>query len=124
MRSLDFGRYALSACVTVAMLAGCGSQAPIGAPGATPQRQAVGAYAERGKSWMLPEAKDEDLLYSGQDPVYVFSYPSGKAVGSLYTGAPTDGMCSDEKGDVFLTGQQGSSLTEYAHGGSQPVAYL
>ncbi|HXB82893.1 MAG TPA: hypothetical protein VNU22_06035 [Candidatus Acidoferrum sp.] len=34
MRSLDFSRYALSSCVAVAMLAGCGgSQPPIGAPG-------------------------------------------------------------------------------------------
>ncbi|MGP8100872.1 MAG: peptidase S8 [Candidatus Cybelea sp.] len=36
MKSLDFGRYALSSCVAAAMLAGCGgSQPPIGAPGLT-----------------------------------------------------------------------------------------
>jgi hypothetical protein len=38
MKSLDFSRYALSSCVAVAMLAGCGeSQPPIGAPGAMPR---------------------------------------------------------------------------------------
>jgi hypothetical protein len=39
------------------MLAGCGgSQTPIGALGAMPQRRAIATHAERGKSWMLPEA--------------------------------------------------------------------
>jgi hypothetical protein len=79
---------------------------------------------DRGRSWILPEAKGEDLLYSGQDPVYVFSYPSGKSVGSLSPGGPTDGLCSDAKGDVFLTSQLGGGLTEYAHGGSQPIGGL
>jgi hypothetical protein len=35
MKNVGFGHYAVSACVAVAMLAGCGgSQQPIGAPGA------------------------------------------------------------------------------------------
>jgi hypothetical protein len=107
------------------MLAGCGgSQPPIGPPGAMRQTSAIATRAERGKSWMLPEATSDDLLYSGRDPVYVFSYPSGKSVGNLDPGGPTDGLCSDEKGNVFLTSQTGSSLTEYAHGGSQPIGGL
>jgi hypothetical protein len=125
MRISSFGRYALTCCVAVAMLAGCSaSQQPIGAPGAMPQASAITTHADHGGSWMLPEAKSEDLLYSGSHTVYVFSYPSGKMVGSLDPGTPTNGLCSDNKGNVFLTGQQGSSLTEYAHGGSQPIAYL
>jgi hypothetical protein len=116
-------RYALS-CTAAAMLAACGgSQPPIGATDAMPQTSALAAHADRGTSWMLPEAKGDDLLYSGQDPVYVFSYPAGESVGSLSVGA-TNGLCSDGNGDVFLTSQRGSSLTEYAHGGSQPIAYL
>jgi hypothetical protein len=40
MRVSVFSRFALNACVSAATLAGCGgSQPPIGAPGATPQRQ-------------------------------------------------------------------------------------
>jgi hypothetical protein len=39
MKSLGLGRVALCICATAAMLAGCGgSQPPIGAPGAMPQR--------------------------------------------------------------------------------------
>ena len=40
MKSLDFGRYALCASMSIAMLAGCGgSQPPIGAPGAMQAKQ-------------------------------------------------------------------------------------
>ncbi len=61
-----------------ALLAGCGeSQSPIGAPGGMPQTSAIATHAERGKSWMLPEAKSEDLLYiSTFNGVTVYSYPS------------------------------------------------
>jgi hypothetical protein len=85
MRSLDFGRYALTSCVATAMLAGCGgSQPPIGAPGAMPQTAAITTRAERGTSWMLPEAKTDDLLYAsnqygyGPNGVFIFSYKRGK----------------------------------------------
>jgi hypothetical protein len=41
-----------------ALLAGCGgSQPPIDAPGAMAQTSAIATHADRGKSWMLPEAK-------------------------------------------------------------------
>ena len=64
MRSLDFSRYVLGSCAVAAMLAGCGgSQPPIGATGAMPQTSAVATHADRGKSWMLPEATSQDLLY-------------------------------------------------------------
>jgi hypothetical protein len=124
MKSLDFSRRELLCCVAAAMLAGCGgSQPPIGAPGTMPQALTIAAHAERGTSWMLPEAKSEDLLYSGGESVYVLSYPSGELVGILYS-ALTNGMCSDKNGDVFLTSPDGPSLTEYAHGGTQPIASL
>ncbi|MGA9017366.1 MAG: hypothetical protein WB438_00305 [Candidatus Cybelea sp.] len=65
MRSLDFMLYALSSCVAAAMLAGCGgSQPPIGAPGAMPQTSVIATHAGRGTSWILPEAKNEDLIYA------------------------------------------------------------
>ena len=37
MKGLDFGRRVFCACVVAALLAGCGAQPPIGAPGAIPQ---------------------------------------------------------------------------------------
>ena len=68
-----------------------GSQPPIGALGAMPQSHAAATatHAKRAGSWMLPEAKGDDLLYAAQwdGAVLVFSYPALKGVGEL-TGFP------------------------------------
>jgi len=56
------------------MLAACGGS-PTDAPGAMAQSRAIGQHGARGKSWMLPEAKSEDLV-SGFTT-------SGKLVGNL-----------------------------------------
>jgi hypothetical protein len=118
-----FRRYVLSRCAVAAMLAGCsGSQPPIGAPGAMPQTSTLATQAARGGSWMLPEAKSEDLLYVATgDNVYVLSYPHGKLIGSL--GIVGNNLCSDKQGDVFVpTGAY--EVVEYAHGGTSPIQTL
>jgi hypothetical protein len=58
MKSLDFGRYALSVGAAAAWLAGCGESQPIGAPGAIPQSRAIATRPERGGSWMLPGSEE------------------------------------------------------------------
>ena len=118
------------------MLAGCGeSQPPTDAPGVVLQSRATATHAERGGSWMLPEAGHDDLLYadaSGEnaDNVYVFSYPKGKLVGTI-TQSETQyqqGLCSDAKGHVFVTTlsttDDGGNVYEYAHGGTTPIETL
>jgi hypothetical protein len=59
MKISDLSRYPLGICAAVAMLAGCGSQTPIGAPGAMPQMQTnrqVGAQARGWQSSSSAEA--------------------------------------------------------------------
>jgi hypothetical protein len=56
-------RHALSISATAVLAACGGSRPPIGAPGAMPQTPASVAQADRGRSWMLPEASSKDLLY-------------------------------------------------------------
>src|SRR3984957_12031743 len=121
MRSLDFGRCALTSWVA-AMLTGCGAlQSPIGAPGAMPQTFALATHAARGKSWMLPEAKSDDHLL-------IFSYPKGKLVGEITVpSGDFAGLCSDSAGDVFVTSvgsRSQSNILEYAHGGTEPIGTL
>jgi hypothetical protein len=140
MKSLDFGRCALGISVAAEMLAGCGgSQPPIPAPGVMPQSSAIAAHVERGKSWMLPEAKSEDLLYASNADagsssdnhggVLVYAYPRGRLVGEL-TGfsAFVTGVCSDTSGDVFVTAATTSVgqgyVYEYSHGGTEPIVTL
>jgi hypothetical protein len=124
MKTFDLSRYALGGCVAVAMLAGCGgSQQPIGAPGAMPQTSALATHADRGKSWMLPEAKADDLLYiSNVYTVTVYSYPKGKHVGTLKGFYEPFGECSDSAGNVFIA--NGDTILEYGHGGKKPIQTL
>jgi hypothetical protein len=130
MKGLSLGRAALCSCVAVALLAGCGgSQQPIGAPGWMPQSRAIATHAERGGSWMLPEAKSEDLLYAdGLNGVAtIFAYPGGKRVGTLQDLYVEGGICSNNKGDVFFptwTGGSESTIYEFAHGGTTPITTL
>jgi hypothetical protein len=124
MRSSDLNRYALGVGAAAALLAGCGeSQTPIGAPGAMPQGRAIAMHADRSGSWMLPEAKTEDLIYlSGCcGGIDIYSY-SGKLVGTLTGLYAAAGLCSDIHGNVWVT--DGGSVLEYAHGGTIPIAQV
>ena len=123
MRTQCLGRYALGSCIAAAMLAGCGGSQPLtGAPGAIAQSSRIATHADRGRSWMLPEAKSEVLLYAtgGCLGTCVFSYPNGKIVGSVITAGQS--ICTDVNGDVFIT--QSDQVVEYAHGATSPVATL
>jgi len=108
-------------CIAAAFLAGCGgSQPPIGAPGTSWQTSATATHAAHGKSWMLPEASGEDLIYIASNPTAVLSYTTGKIVGTIDTGG--DGVCSDALGNVFFVSSD--AITEYGHGGTVPIATL
>ena len=133
MKVSELSRCALCLSITAAMLAGCGSQPPIGAPGAMPQGRTA-TQAKHGGSWMLPEAKSEDLLYiaawPGYGAVYVYTYPKGQLVGTLTGFAEPFGECTDSAGDVFIvafsntSSSSSSTIYEYAHGGTSPIATL
>ena len=120
-------RYALVGAAA-ALLAGCsGSQPPIGAPGAMPQAAASAMLVERDGSWMLPEAKSQDLVYLSapfSNNVYIFALRSGKVVGMIGGLNRPVGDCSDKRGNVYVTNTLSNEILEYAHGGTTPVATL
>jgi hypothetical protein len=122
-----FGRRALVVGVAFILLAGCGTSST----GVTVPPATTGASVHRSGSWMLPEAKNDDLLYASNDSrtVYVFSYPSLTQVGELSgINANTQGLCVDKHGDVFVPAWTGSPINgyvfEFAHGGTEPIATL
>jgi hypothetical protein len=129
MKTSMRNRHARAACAAVTMLAGCsGSQPPIGVTGAMPQSLApVSVQAAHKGSWMLPEAKNEDLIYISDDgsSVYVFSYPAGKLVGTLTGFSGSLYECVDSSGNVFITNfNDTQGVDEYAHGGTEPINVL
>jgi hypothetical protein len=126
MRVPVFSRHVLGICVTAAMLAACGGpQPPISAPGAMPQSSAIATHAERGKSWILPSAKKNDLLYiSDEQNVYIFSYPQGNRVGNISISAGPTGVCADKRGDIFVPIDDYYQIWEYKRGGTTKVGTL
>jgi sugar lactone lactonase YvrE len=138
MKSLDFSRYVLS-CVAAAMLAECGgSQTPIGAPGETPQTSAIAAHADRGKSWMLPEAKRIDLRTTYKvTPPLLYATNVGNEDVTVYRATAKDpealatitddivipgGACVDGQGTLYVTNEpaSGGSVSEYPLGQTAP----
>ena len=70
-----FSRYALSRCVTAAILSGCGgSQPPIGPSGAMQQSPAIVTRAERGTSWMLPKRRTRTCFTSVPTLLMTFTF--------------------------------------------------
>ena len=70
-------------------------------------------------SWMLPEAKSEDLLYeSDVSWASVYSYPQGKMVGKLKNFYLAAGQCVDNAGNVYIADYGKSRVYTYSHGSS------
>jgi hypothetical protein len=111
------------------MFGGCGTQTEIGAPPATLQSVVPSERSGGGASWVVPEAKSENLYYVSdveKGAVYIFSYPQGKLFGKL-TGLDPRGMCADKTGDVWVASSMGygvGEVVEYAHGGASPIRTL
>ena len=94
-------------------------------PGLPPWSVAAAAHPDRGRSWMAPDAKTNDLLYISSlsnGDVYVYSYPHDRLKGTLTSFSSPAGECVDKSGDVFITSKSG--ILEYAHGGTTPIATL
>jgi hypothetical protein len=119
-RSMTCGLGMLAAA---AMLAGCGASATQFAPA----QNAAGAVRANSASWMDPHAGSSALLYvadSGENAVYVYSFPGGKLMGTLSGFDVPQGECVDGTGNVWITNQSASEIREYAHGGTKPIATL
>ncbi len=130
MKMFHLSHYALPLWVCIAVLSGCASPSLDGA--------SAGGFAQQvrpdqalGRSWMKPGTSGESLLYvsipGDRSEVVVYSYPQGELVGTLTSlGEPVD-LCTDVEGNVFIptrASSGGSTIHEYAHGGTSPIATL
>jgi hypothetical protein len=114
-------RHSMLGPVAFAALAACGAPQTTTTPPV--QQNAPNAQnAGREQSWMLPEAKSEDLLYvANVYTITVYSYPRGKLVGTLQDFYTPYGECVDKTGDVYITDGKFGKIYEYAHGGTKPI---
>jgi hypothetical protein len=127
MKTLALGRFMFGAGVAAVFFAGCaGSQPAVGVPTGL-----SAAAMSRSGSWMLPQARNQDLVYVallGIGDIRVFTY-AGEEVGRLHGPGEgfdglEEGLCSNESGDVLITDPGISKVLEYRHGGQQPVKAL
>src|SRR4029077_5972075 len=80
-----------------------------------------------GKSWMRPDAGGQKLLYvadSGSGTVKVYAYPSLVYDGELTGFIQPLFDCADKAGNVWIVDYAAGQMTEYAHGGTSPIATL
>lgn len=108
--------HARTAGVVATLLAGC-----FGSPAIAPERLSGAG------SWMDPSANRTALLYVadwGADAVYVYSYPAARRKGMLTGFKRVEGLCADRMGNVWVVDSLASTLYEYAHGGTHPIATL
>jgi hypothetical protein len=108
-----FGSCALTSCVAVAMLAGCGGSRPAIVASAGPSSAIVG--------------KSQSLLYV-TDPkagnVYMIALPSGRLIGKLTGFSNAVGDCIDQHGNVFVDSDAESRVRVYAHGARSTLRVL
>ena len=115
-------RYAVCLCVLTGALAGCAGLPPGTSPVAPLHKAPLARNA----------GSQTDLLYAGvKQRAIVFTYPDGTFVDTFKTPFLIQAMCSDTKGDVFITAEVQSKsgahtgyIYEYAHGGESPVTTL
>lgn len=110
--------------IAIAAFAGCGGPQTPTTPFAQQNAPAT-VGASRARSWMLPEAKNDDLLYvANVYTITVYSYPKGKLVGTLQDFEKPYGECVDKNGNVYITDSSFAKIYEYAHGGTKPIHTL
>jgi hypothetical protein len=106
----------------VGILTGCAGggaawQPSVGEPNANTR-----AHASVGASWILPEAKNDDLLYISDliaQVVDIYTYKGHTLVGTLTGFFNPQGLCVDKAGDVYVTNDTSEGvhqISEYAHG--------
>lgn len=137
MRTFGSSRDGLKIGIAAALLAGC---APIGnsgfeAPVATDAIAKAMRHSVAGpkrpdhrSSWMSPGAKRiKKLLYVSDwssNDVYVYDYNKGTLEGQLSGLNDPYGQCADKKGNVWVVAFGGSSVSQFARGGTRVMKTL
>ena len=136
MRRWCYAFSAVGVALMAALLSACGGGAtPVGATGpeagivaqTNPLGIAPVRHLNRGKSWILPDAKKQWLIYandntSGNIDIYNYRVKAGKLYGQITGLVSPYGSCIDGAGDVYAVDSSTNEISEYAHGGITPIA--
>ena len=149
---MHFRSHVAWVCVAAALLAGCNggiASSSFQGAGRAPAGFEIGVSAlsnarlaamtmphyidepvrrDYGKSWIARDAKlQKKLLYVSDwatDNVFIYRYPRALLLGKLTGFARPYGQCADAAGDIWIADFEASSIVEYPHGGTTPIARL
>jgi DNA-binding beta-propeller fold protein YncE len=79
------------------------------------------------KSWMSPQATNDDLLYisnTDDQTVSAYSFTKRKLLGTLTGFEQPYSLCVDAEQNVYVTNDYRLEMIEFAHGGAKPIKYL
>ncbi len=84
-------------------------------------------HFNHGKSWVLPDAGKQWLLYvsdgsSGTVDIYDYRARAGKLYGQITGFSAPYGQCVDHSGNVYIADLGAAKIYEFAHGGTTPIA--
>jgi hypothetical protein len=84
-------------------------------------------HLDRGKSWILPDAGKQWLLYvsdgsTGTIDIYNYRIRVGKLYGQITGFTFPYGQCIDRAGDVYVVDNATAKIYEFAHGATSPLA--
>jgi hypothetical protein len=123
-------RFVVAVLALGGILAGCSGAGSTPQPAVAPQT-AMNSAHRAGTSWILPAAKNEDLLYISDldaQGVFIYTYGHGyQLVGELTGFFNPEGLCVDKAGDVYVTNDTSEGvhqITEYPHGGTSQIRTL
>jgi YVTN family beta-propeller protein len=123
MKISDLGRYALGICAAIAIPTGCGSQTPIGAPGAMPQMQpnrqlVAGAKGRQSSSSAEAPAMNLNLYVAnyGNSTVTVYGKSSTKVLRTISKGISSPWRLVVGSAGYLYVANYNNTVTEYAPG--------
>ena len=124
MNLTNFARCA--AVIGAALLTACGAESQ-SSGGSLPQSSNTGHRLNHHKSWILPNAGRQWLLYvsdedTGTIDIYNYRAKAGKLYGQITGLEEPAGQCIDSAGNVYVPDYRSTQIYEFAHGGITPIA--
>jgi hypothetical protein len=85
-------------------------------------------YPDHGQSWISKKTSDGEKTFFVSDwttnDVFVYKYPQATLVAKLTGFDEPYGQCADAYGNIWIANFEGSSIVEYAHAPTTPIATL
>lgn len=109
------GRVAIGLCAAGLLVAGCSAPQPLVNTPVSVSSASVSATAKGALLYV-------SSAYYGS--INVYTYPQGVLTASFVDQGVPNAICTDKRGNIYVAEGYGQAVSEYAHGGTQPIASI